>query len=89
MPKAGVALSRYGDLQGLKIAVPRGVSFDGRFDRGTSLTKIATNDTRESVLILERGCVDAIAGVWGSYLYNARKLGFQPDKIFGRPLMFN
>lgn len=89
VPKAGVALSRYGDLQGLKIAVPRGVRFDDRFDRDTSLTKIATNDTRQSVLILERGRVDAIAGVWGRYLYNARKLGFQPDKIFGRPLMFN
>ncbi|MBL4741044.1 MAG: transporter substrate-binding domain-containing protein [Sneathiella sp.] len=88
VPKAGIDLVRYEDLQGLSIAIPRGVSFDDRFDQDETLIKSTIDNYRQAVEMLEKGRFDAIVGVLGSYLFNARLLGFQADKIFGKPLIF-
>lgn len=87
-PKAGIKLSEYEDLQGLAIAIPGGVRISDRFDQDDSLNKISTKGYRQSVLMLENGRVDAIVGVWGSYVFNVLELGFEPNKIFGTPLIF-
>ncbi len=88
VPRAGVDLTRYEDLQGLSIGIPLGVSFADRFDKDETLTKISIDNYRQAVKMMEKGRVDAIVGVLGSYLFNARELGLQADKIFGTPLIF-
>ncbi|MEH6404178.1 MAG: transporter substrate-binding domain-containing protein [Sneathiella sp.] len=88
VPKAGIDLNRYEDLHGLSIGIPRGVSFDDRFDQDETLKKLSIYNYRQAVKMLEKGRVDAIVGVLGSYLFNARALGYQADKIFGTPLIF-
>lgn len=87
--RAGIILNEYEDLLGLKIAVPRGVRFDEQFDTDQRLNKVASKDYKQSVLILERGRVDAIAGGIDSIRYNAFRSGFDADKLFGKPLIFS
>jgi len=87
-PRTGIKLNHYEDLQGLSIAIPRGVNISDRFDQDKSLNKISTKGYRQNVLMLEKGRVDAIVGVWGSYFFNAKELGFEPNEIFGTPLIF-
>lgn len=81
-------LDSYQDLYGVSIAVPRGVSFDEKFGKDEELQKITSKDYKQSVLILARGRVDAIAGGIDSILYNAVKSGFNIDQLFGKPLVF-
>jgi len=88
LPRAGIKVSTYEDLQDLRIATPFGLKIDDRFDNDTSLSKFETKDYNQSTIILKRNRVDAIAGGIGSIRYNAKINGFDVDALFGEPMIF-
>ncbi len=88
LPRAGIALNRYEDLQNLRIAVPRALHIDGRFDQDGGLHKVATRNYYHSALMMKRNRVDAMAGGIESMLFNAHQQGMSPREL-GKPLVFN
>ncbi len=86
--RAGTRLSSYDDLKGLVIAVPYGVTLDKRFHEDTTLEKYPTNGYLQSTMMLQAGRIDAMIGVWDSYLYNMRNIGMGRNEI-GDPLILN
>lgn len=88
IPKKGLKLESYDDLYGIKIAVPRGVFADPRFDADDKITKIATNDYLENVRLISRGRVDAMLGATDSLIFNLLELGLNPVDVIGEPYVF-
>jgi len=87
--KPAMGLNKYEDLSKARIAVPRGVSFDDRFDNDKTLIKVATKDYMHGVMLMMRGRVDGVAGGIESILYAAKTLEQDPETIFGQPLIFS
>jgi len=88
LPAFGRVIENYEDLKDLKIGIPLGVSFDKGFDADKNLDKIQTNDYVENVKMLNHGRLTAIAGSIDSFYLDARKLGLDPDTLFGEPYVF-
>lgn len=86
--KLGVDIHSYDDLAGLLIAVPNGVNLDARFDKDDSLNKVATSGYLQTTKMLQRGRIDAMLGVWDSYLFNMKNIGMSRKEIGGR-FVFN
>lgn len=89
VPKRGITLETYEDLAGLRIAIPHGAKILDRFDNDDTLQKINSADYKNSVVLLDRGRVDAMAGAYGSLLFNMRELGLSPNTLIDRPLIFS
>lgn len=86
--RSGITLNSYDDLKGLTIAVPAGVTLDKKFLEDQELNKFPTSGYQQSTKMLQHGRVDAMIGVWDSYLYNMRNVGMSRDEI-GAPLILN
>ncbi len=85
---AEAKLDQYQGLQSLNIAVPGALFIYPRFDQDTTLQKTATQNYRQSALMLSRGRVDAMAGGIESMLFNAYQLNM-PQQALGAPLVFD
>lgn len=88
LPRGGLELNRYEDLRNLRIAVPRGVFIDPRFDKDDHLNKMPTLDYKSSMKMLLRQRVDAVVGAMDSLLFNMKELGMSQDLI-SKPLVFH
>jgi ABC-type amino acid transport substrate-binding protein len=86
LPKSGVDLTKYEQLQPLAIAVPDSVQFDTKFHNDNSLNKVNAPEYSNAVEMLVHERVDAIAGGIQPIL-NAAKLRGYDASIFGQPLL--
>lgn len=87
VPRKGITLRTYADLEGLRIGVPRGMSIGDPFDSDTNLTKVPTPDYEKSALMLAYGRIDAIMGAVESIRFSALKKAGLVGEIFGDPLV--
>ena len=85
IPRRGVDLSSYADLSKLRIAVARGILLTDQFDKDESLNKILVSGYPSAMMMLDRGRVDAAAGVVSSLLFSAKEAGLT-FKNFGKPM---
>lgn len=81
LPRAGIKITSFDNLKDLKIAIPRGINLDERVSKNKSLDILITNGYRQSALLLRRQRVDAILGVWDSYVFNLRQIGMRRQDI--------
>lgn len=81
VPRANLVLNSYDDLKGLKIGVTRGTVMYHAFDQDESLDKRFTNHDKQSVLMLQRNRVDAIAGALDAIYFNMAKLNFDRSDL--------
>lgn len=88
MPRLNHPLNKYEDLYSTSVAVPRGASLSKRFDSDTNILKIITRGYSNSVQMLLKGRVDAVAGAIDSIRYNIKQENLDPDDIIGSPLVF-
>jgi len=73
LPRAGIDLSSYAQLEGIAVAVTYGVEFDKRFDADDSLSKVYPRTYLNGIRLFKAGRVDALAGSIPNILYSARQ----------------
>ncbi|WP_049723218.1 substrate-binding periplasmic protein [Gilvimarinus polysaccharolyticus] len=85
IPRKGVSLSRYEDLNDLRISVLRGGSLSERFDADSELEKVFDTDYATGLRKVARGRVDVVVGAIPTLLYIARLEGI--TESLGEPLV--
>ena len=80
----GTEINRYEDLSSLRIAVPRMIFYDPRFDNDSKLHKIKASDHRASIRFLLSGRADAVAGSETGIRYQMALLGLD-NELLGEP----
>lgn len=87
LPNKSTTLSSYEDLQGKRIAVVKGTTFDPKFDTDTNINKDFTPNYISSAKMLHAERVHGASGVITSLRYSAKTSGIDPQD-FGEPLIF-
>lgn len=73
VPRTGLSLTRYEDLNGLNIGVTRGTMLNDRFDADESLIRVEVNSYKQLVKMMAAGRLDAIAGSLNSIAVELKK----------------
>ena len=81
VPREDLILNSYNDLKGIKIGVTRGTVLFHPFNQDDSLDKQFTNHDYQSVLMLQRNRVDAIAGALDAIYFNMSKVQFDRSRL--------
>jgi polar amino acid transport system substrate-binding protein len=87
LPKKGIIIEEYADLQNLVIAVPLGIEFYNAFDNDLTIKKVRPSQYLNAIKMLSRGRVDAVAGAIPILKYIAKLEGIS-EQGFERPFIF-
>lgn len=93
VPRPGVELTSYDDLNGLTISLLRGSSITARFDADDALNKVYETDYLIALRKMQRGRVDVVAGAIPTIRYLADNNGLstavgEPLRLADIPLIF-
>lgn len=87
LPRAGINLSSYEDLKGLRIGVPAGMTIGEPFDSDDSLSKFTTPNYPKSTVMMRHKRIDVIMGAIESIKYSGYKENGNVRLDFGTPLI--
>lgn len=86
IPRRGVEVSDLDKVDGLRVAMPRGLELGQKLNDNPGIVRVMTSDYAQSMLLVAAGRADAAAGIRRALLFAANSAGIAPDR-FGRPLV--
>lgn len=85
LPKKDLSIKSFEDLNGVRLSMARGLKVGGEFANQKDLNITYSADYAHSVQMFKAGRIDAIVGTQQSLIYNAFKLGLNPNQVFSMP----